>query len=615
MEVNSPRAFNLAAGPHQLRGSRLMYSPSQNDPTSCGLPLHRSAPARTARWLGLRDDSQLDRALWIAALLLWAAYVAYFAQLSSFPFQDYPNHLARASILADLIFHGGHRFAAAYNFHFTIAPYVLHDTLLTGLVAAFGVVAGGAVFTTMVLLSLPCALIFYMRANQLAPRAELFVLITSLYLATDWFFLMGFMAFRLALAFIIVSMALADLLRKSWRPGLFAWYVVTLTAGYLTHLTSLVFFAPVLGVSGVLRSWFRTSSVRREILLWIPVAALLAVHFAFIAIHHDAAHPASYAYYWGTVHDKLHHLNWEFERFDGRPSPVMMYTLVACVVWAIWRHIRLRTFVRPEVIEHLALAAAFFVLYWLLPSAYQDSTFVDVRALCMVALFLLFACLHALPAQDRGQAFAARSVLAVAIAVVCLNLAYLVLHMHRNEAWLERYRRVVAAIPAGTRVLPIYTQESQMDIAPFLHAASYVTMDRAAIIPYLFSGDRGDLMTYFEYRQRPYTPEESWYEWLKYWNQGIEATYEVEGRRYTWRFHYDRVAKRWNMVELVPVDWNRVACEYDFLLVTLPFREPYIEVPFRPVAYNETAALLAVDKHACHPGVRPAREVRLPLER
>jgi hypothetical protein len=591
-----------------------MYAPPQNDPTLLGPP-RRGAASLTSRWLKLRDVSQSHKALWVTALLLWALYVGYFAQLASFPLQDYPNHLARASILADLIFHGGHRFGAAYEFHFAVAPYMLHDAVLTALVAALGVVGGGVVFMIMVLLSLPCALIFYMRANQLAPRAELFVIIISLYLATDWFFLMGFMAFRLALAFILVLIGLADSLRTRWRRTVFAWYGVTLLTGYLTHLTSLVFFAPVLAVSGVLRLWFRTTTVRREALLWLPVATLLAVHFAFVAIHHDAAHPASYGYYWGTVYDKLHHLNWEFERFDGRPSPVMMYTLLACGVWAMWRHVRLRTFAKPEVIEQLALSITFLVLYWILPSAYQDSTFVDVRALCMVTLFILFACLRALPSQDLGRAFAVPSVLAIAAAVMCLNLAYLVLHMHRNETWLERYRRVVAAIPTGARVLPIYTQESQMDIAPFLHAASYAALDRAAVIPYLFTGDRGDLMTYFNSRQRPYTPEESWYEWMKYWHQGVEATYEVEGRRYTWRFHYDRVTKLWNMVELVPVDWNRVACEYEFLLVTMPFREPYIEAPFEPVAYNETAALLRVEKQACHAGARPRRQVRLPLER
>lgn len=227
-----------------------MHSPPQNEPTFLHPTLRGTTSTPGARWLDLRAVSQLEQGLWIAALLLWTLYAAYFAQLSSFPFQDYPNHLARASILADLIFHGGQRFGAAYAFHFTIAPYALHDAVLTALVAALGVDGGGAVFMIMVLLSLPCALIFYMRANQLAPRAELFVLLISLYLATDWFFLMGFMAFRFALAFIVASMALADLLRARWRRPLFAWYVATLVAGYLTHLTSLVFFAPVLAVSG-----------------------------------------------------------------------------------------------------------------------------------------------------------------------------------------------------------------------------------------------------------------------------------------------------------------------------------------------------------------------------
>jgi hypothetical protein len=110
-------------------------------------------------------------------------------------------------------------------------------------------------------------------------------------------------------------------------------------------------------------------------------------------------------------------------------------------------------------------------------------------------------------------------------------------------------------------------------------------------------------------------PDESWYKSLEYWNTIPEATYEVGGRRYTWRFYYFRPDREWKMADLVPVDWNRVACEYDYLLVMVPFREPYLEVPIRPVAYNDTAALLAVDKHVCRPGARPTRKVRLPLER
>jgi len=251
----------------------------------------------------------------------------------------------------------------------------------------------------------------------------------------------------------------------------------------------------------------------------------------------------------------------------------------------------------------------------ILPSAYEDSTYVDVRAMCLVALFLVLAALHLPPPPEAGSSFSTRPVLGVALLLACVNFAYLVLHMGRNEAWLTRYRQVVAAIPAGSKVLPVYTQVSQMDLAPFLHAASYVTLDRAAVIPYLFSGNRGDLMTYFTYKHRPYMPDESWYKSLEYWNTLPEATYEVGGRSYTWRFYYFRPDREWKMAEVVPIDWNRVACEYDYLLVMVPFREPYLEVPTTPVKYNETAALLAVDKHTCRPSVRPTRKVRLPNAR
>jgi hypothetical protein len=592
-----------------------MYSPPHNHPDIRAAPARKRAQIFAVPMLTLRNPLPLEKALWGIALLAWLVYAGYFAQLTSFPFQDYPNHFTRATILADLLFHGGERFGNSFELHFAPAPYIFHDLLLTCLVALFGTVAGAAAFMTLVLICLPCALLYYMHVNELPLRARLFVLLVSLYLATDWFFLMGFTAFRLGLAFILVTLAITDTLRRHWSRSSCVAYVLTLTLGYLTHLTSLVFFAPVLAVTGAVRLAFGSTSRRRELLLWLPVATLLLIHFGFIAMPHDAAHPPAYSYFWGTLQDKVRRLNWEFERFDGRPSPVMMYTLLACVVWAVRRHLSRAAFAKPEVIEHCAVAATFLVIYLILPNAYEDSTFVDVRALCMVALFLLLGALHLPPRAEAGRAFGAPAAVVLALLLAGVNFAYLVLHMGRNDAWLNRYRQVVAAIPARAKVLPVYTQAAQMDVAPFLHAASYVTLERAAVIPYLFSGDRGESMQYFTYKHRPYTPDEYWYKDLQFWNSVPEATYEVGGRRYTWRFFYFRPYHQWKTADLAPVDWNRVACEYDYLLVTVPFRKSYLEVPVTPVAYNETAALLAINKNACHPSARHAQAVRLPLER
>jgi hypothetical protein len=121
------------------------------------------------------------------------------------------------------------------------------------------------------------------------------------------------------------------------------------------------------------------------------------------------------------------------------------------------------------------------------------------------------------------------------------------------------------------------------------------------VIPYLFSGDRGDPMKYFRYRTRPYWPEEDWYVEQRKWRAGTPWTYRLQGQDYTWRFAYSKRNFYWEPLDLVPVDWNRVACQYDFLLMTLPADMSLIGVPTHSVRANNTAALVAVDKSACRP--------------
>lgn len=86
--------------------------------------------------------------------LLGAGYLILIARLTSFPFEDLPDHLARAKVLGDLLFHHGAQWGSVFAFHFRPVPYLLYDLILTSLVAAFGTAAGGAVFNELVLLSL-----------------------------------------------------------------------------------------------------------------------------------------------------------------------------------------------------------------------------------------------------------------------------------------------------------------------------------------------------------------------------------------------------------------------------------------------------------------------------
>ena len=90
--------------------------------------------------------------------------------------------------------------------------------------------------------------------------------------------------------------------------------------------------------------------------------------------------------------------------------------------------------------------------------------------------------------------------------------------------------------------------------------------------------------------------------------------YEVGGRAYTWRFTHAKRDEEWKPATFVPIDWNRVACRYDFLLMTLPVDMRLIASPTRPVSTNAVAALLAVDKSACRPNLNSRRIVRLESE-
>ncbi len=83
--------------------------------------------------------------------------------------------------------------------------------------------------------------------------------------------------------------------------------------------------------------------------------------------------------------------------------------------------------------------------------------------------------------------------------------------------------------------------------------SSYLVMDRAALMPYLFSGDGGHPMEYFRYRHKPYAPMERWY----------------------------------NAEVAVPVDWDAIACSYEYLLIDKPYDAARIPILTSVVAECE----------------------------
>ena len=495
------------------------------------------------------------------------AYVGVIVWFSPLPLQDVPNHLARANVMADLLFQHGVEFGHNYSFHLQFTSYLGGDLPLAALVQLVGVRGGAIIWGVLSFLSFPAAVYLYLRVTQASREVLLLMLFVSLWLSTDAFFVMGFLEFKLSMALVLVGFAVIELLRERWSVTYFALVLVLMVATYLVHLAAVVFIGALSGVSALWRISQGRSRATREAILLVPVVCILLWHLFGAAAYRQPDEVLAASTKWGTLATKLNRLPWDFRRYNRLQDHVMTGAFVVFFAGCLLnrRVASGREWLKSRVAEPLSYAILFFALYLALPFAHRDATYVDARALAL-APFFLFEGLLSLssmtePTGPDSPAPPEFLTVCLAVGLVCVNLALLSLNFWRDAAWLAKYRATVAQIPMHATVLPIYTDEHAAIPLERLHAASYAVIDRKALIPYLFSGDRGHPMTYFRYLHRPYAPPELWY------RDGTDST----------------------------VDWEKVREQYSYLLVAKPFTAARIPVRTRAVAQSDAAVLLAVE--------------------
>ena len=514
-----------------------------------------------ARFFALSPMS-LSRFFWFATVVSLGGYLALFALCSPYSLLDLPNHLARATVMADLMFHHGQRFGGDFQllYRYMAIPYVLGDLLLAAAVQLGGTQFASALWMSVAFLSLPAAVLFYLRTAGAPRDIQPIAVLLATYLSIDWSFTMGFLEFRLGIALVLVALALLERLRARWSVALYCLYAGTLALGYLTHLVTVAFLAVAFAVTGALGLWRGTASLGRELRLLAPIAAILAWHFGVAANFHRSDDVPLMAYDWGPER-KLRTLRYSHVRYGGPPDTILALALIVCVALMLLGRSVAEGLSRPAFHDKLAICATFLALFVVLPYGYSAASYVDTRALIAAELFLFLALFEL---AGAGRLRAPQPVLAAALcalAISLLNLAYVGRQFARAGAWAQGYRSVVTAVPRGARVLPVATVSAH---APYLHASSSIVIDRAGTIPYLFSANNGNPMLYFRYTHLPYAPQEDWY-----LDRGTAAA--------------------------ASVDWHKVSCAYQFVLVTQPYEPARIGLATTKRAENAEAALLAVD--------------------
>jgi hypothetical protein len=519
----------------------------------------------------------LDRAGVIAVALLIAAYVLIIGRSSYFWLGDFPNHLARATVMADLMFHHGSHFGADFQYQFMFVPYVLADLALTGLVGLLGPVPAASVWEGVTFLSYPCAVLFFLRVNRTPTSGQIVGVLFATVLSPDWFFFAGWCAFRLGLALMLVALGLAIMLRRRRSVAFACLYAVVVVSAYLMHISALLFTVAAIGITGLLGLWHRETNLRTEALLWAPILALVAWKFGFVNEGHLTQNTLEgnglFNWEWGTLHEKLSFVTYEFHRLGLPVEKLLNAGFLVCLGLAGFLAVRRRGSIRgwlldPAVRDCLALCITFVGMYFILPHRFPDADFVDIRATAPAVTFLVAATLCGSAAGDVNHRRLAVGAMLATTVLSLATLAVLLEHLHSQDTWISNYRRIVAAVPAGSRVWGVTLQQG-----PFGMASSSILIDRNAVIPTLYSGDNGNPMLYFRYLHRPYVPRKRWWQFREEANQPSPV-----------------------------VDWQRVGCDYDFILAEQPWDRRWLGVETSTIAENSSAMLLRLSKNSCqHP--------------
>lgn len=509
-----------------------------------------------------REAGAAPRAWALAAVALAASYAALFATLDALPFQDLPNHLARAAIEADALFSGGRRFGAAFAVDLRPRPYVGGDLALAALVSWLGPSVAGRLWVIAVAASLPLALAVWLRTTGHRPATVAMGTLAALYLGTDWFFLSGMHHYRLGLAAVLLALAAGERWLRSGGPGALAAFCTFVATGYLLHLSALVLAgAGALALAAVALAR-RATTLRRVALGAVPVLALGAWHLAA-----GGGAPGGARVYGGLR--KLPRLVSPFWRNDA-PADAVLFVAFAAVCLLLLRRRGARTLLaEPRVVTEGVLALAFLATYAALPFGSGKVFYVDARALPLAAAFALAAALSAADSAPPGRAAAATAAGALCALLAAGNLAVLAVHLRAENAVLRAYRAVAAQVPPGARVLPVATGPFAGHVDVYLHAGTFATVDAGAITPYLFSaGPTG----YLHYRTPPaQAPDEFWY---------------TRGDA------------------LAPAERAAIPEAFDFLLVKRPYDPARLPLPVEEVARSDAAVLLRIDREPA--GAMPA---------
>lgn len=425
------------------------------------------------------------------------------------PLLDYPNHIARAFVLAHLHDPGFH-FQRFYSTDWGLYPYLAMDVSMLVLQRVFPVVLAARIFLSLCVLILPLAAWFFLRqANPGEDPLALWALLQ----AHSIFFLYAFLNFYLSVALCFLAVGLW--LRYLARPRLALWclLVLVLTAIYFTHLIGFALAGLLITTYGV----FARRRFREILFSWLPFwpGLLLYVHSSRVGWGQFS--DFTLRSLWGKVDGFTAIMHGYSERLDQ----VTLLALAVFFLAAWWRNPDFRWNTR-----WLGVAAVLLAAFCALPWGYSEEWDLDIRILPVLFVVILAVA----RVGPRGWRLAPPVLL-----LFVLRTANVTQNFIAAQPELAGLARSFSVTPPNARVLPVVEADEDDPVRhPFAHFWAYGVVRRGWFSPYLFQ-IKGVIPLRIQYDA--YSPDGFWD--LSY-DQSPDWAQAREDYDYVWAYNVPR---------------------------------------------------------------------------
>ena len=403
-------------------------------------------------------------AKWLLPILFALVLLVPLWMFPHLPLVDYPNHLARAFVLAHLD-DPAYGFQRYYAADWGPYPYLAMDVTLMALQRVLQVETAGRIFLSLSLLSLPVGFWFFLR--QANPGHDLLA-VWSLLFAYNYFFLTGLANLQLSAGLCFLALGLGLRLRE--RPAGWLWvvYPPVILMLYFSHLAGFAVNALILLILAL-----RERRSARE----LAVCGLAMLPGALLLLTSRGGAPVPEMAYRHMMEVKGITPLFAIQSYSPRFDLATHLVLLLCLLAAWWKNPEFRWNRR-----WLEVCVILYVLYWIAPQDYGRATEADARLLLFLGLLL--------PAAARIGA-RMRYVAAALLLLFCLRMIHVAGHFASQQPFLEGQMQAIVHTEEGARVLPLVAWAGDRQASrSYSHFWAYGVIRKHWLTPYLFQ-DRG----------------------------------------------------------------------------------------------------------------------------